>query len=144
MATDNPLPPNPEREAHAIREQRRRFNEAIATRDTRKLDACWHADIHVSTSDHKPLIGRAAYQRAFEEFFAMPNFITFTRAPTQITVSADGRTAAEVGEWDGQWRLPGNDRDIRRGQYLASWRKEGGRWLIQAELYVPLGNANSQ
>ncbi len=138
MTTPIRLPHNPEREAQAIREQRRRFNEAIAAHDTRKLDACWLADIHVSTSDNQPLIGRAAYQKAFEAFFAMPNFVTFVRTPGQVTVSGDGQTAAETGEWAGQWRLAANDLDIRRGQYMASWRKEGGRWLIQAELYVPL------
>ena len=140
MTTPIRLPHNPEREAHAIREQRRRFNEAIAAHDTRKLDACWLPDIHISTSDGQPIVGRTAYQKAFESFFAMPNFVTFVRTAKQITVSADGHTAAETGEWDGQWRLPDNDLDIRRGQYMASWRKEGGRWLIQAELYVPLGN----
>lgn len=128
------LPHNPEREAQAIREQRRRFNEAIAAHDARKLDACWLADIHVSTSAGQPIVGRAAYQRAFEQFFALPDFVAFVRTPTRVTVGEDGRSAAEIGEWAGQWRRAAE----QRGQYMASWHKEGGRWLIQAELYVPL------
>ena len=131
------LPPNPERDTQAIREQRRRFNEAIAAHDARRLDACWLADIHISTSAGQPIVGRVAYQQAFERFFADPSFITFIRTPTQITISDDGRTAAEAGEWVGQWRNAAQ----QRGQYLASWHKEGGRWLIQAELYVPLGES---
>ena len=135
MSSSLRLPSSPNREAQAIREQRRRFNEAIAAHDARKLDACWMADIHISTSAGQPIVGRAAYQQAFAQFFADAAFITFTRTPTQITLSDDGRTAAEAGEWIGRWR----NATQQRGQYMASWHKEGSRWLIQAELYVPLG-----
>ena len=135
MSSSLRLPSNPNREAQAIREQRHRFNEAIAAHDAHKLDTCWLADIHISTSAGQPIVGRAAYQQAFAQFFADPAFITFTRTPTQITLSDDGRTAAEAGEWVGRWR----NAPQQRGQYMASWHKEGSRWLIQAELYVPLG-----
>lgn len=129
-----PTLPTSERDIQIIREQRRRFNEAIAARDTRKLDACWLPDIHISTSAGQPIIGRAEYQRAFESFFAMPDFIAFIRTSGMIVVSEDEHTAAEVGTWQGRWRKGPE----QHGQYMASWRKEGNRWLIQAELYVPL------
>ena len=132
------LPHNPQREAQAIREERRLFNEAIAAHDARHVGECWLPDVQVSTSDGRPLVGREAVQRAFEQFFADPSFITFTRTPTEIKISEDGRTAAEAGEWVGQWHNVEGLR-TRRGNYLASWHKQGKRWLLQAELFVPLG-----
>jgi uncharacterized protein (TIGR02246 family) len=135
---DIPLPHNPQREAQAIREERRLFNEAIAAHDARHISDCWLPDVQVSTSDGRPLVGREAVRRAFEMFFADPTFITFTRTPTEVKVSEDGRTAAEFGEWVGEWRKADHSH-IQRGAYLASWRKQNKRWLLHAELFVPLG-----
>ncbi len=133
------LPQNPQREEHAIREQRRLFNEAIAAHDARNVGACWLPDVQVCTSDGRPLVGRAEVQQAFEQFFADPKFITFTRTSTQVTLSDDGRTAAEAGEWLGLWRGV-DEPNTRRGAYLASWHKQGRNWLLQAELFVPLSS----
>lgn len=130
---------NPEREEKAIREQRRLFNEAIAAHDARQVGATWLSDIQVSASDGRAMIGREAVQKAFEGFFADPNFIAFVRTPTQIRLSEDGNTAAEHGNWVGRWHHAG-ELSTRHGVYLGSWRKQGWRWLIQAELYVPLGD----
>jgi hypothetical protein len=44
--------------------------------------------------------------------------------------------ASERGEWIGRWTEPDGSLTIG-GTYLAQWRKIGGRWLIQGELYVP-------
>jgi uncharacterized protein (TIGR02246 family) len=133
------LPHNPRREEQAIREQRRLFNEAIAAHDAKHIGDCWLPDVQVSTSHGRPLVGHKAVQQAFEQFFADPTFITFTRTPTQITISEDGHTAAENGEWVGRWHGGLEGERARRGVYLASWHREGRRWLLQAELFVPLG-----
>lgn len=123
-----------------IREQRRQFNDAIMTHDAAAIGAHWLPDIQVSTSSGRPLVGKDEYKRAFERFFADASFITFTRTTSTVTVSDDGKTAAEAGEWLGRWRRQ-NGEQQQRGAYLASWRLIGGRWLIQAELYVPLGES---
>jgi ketosteroid isomerase-like protein len=133
------LPHSPQREEQAIRQQRHLFNEAIAAHDTRSISSCWLPDVQVSTSDGRPLVGREEVQQAFEQFFADPTFITFTRTPTQVTISDDGRTAAEFGDWIGLWRRL-DENNTRRGTYLASWHKQGRYWLLQAELFVPLGS----
>lgn len=121
-----------------IRERRRQFNDAIAAHDATSIGAHWLPDIQVSTSSGRPLVGKDEYKHAFERFFADAAFITFTRNTLTVTVSDDGKTAAESGEWVGRWRRPAGEQQ-QRGAYLASWRLIGGRWLIQAELYVPLG-----
>lgn len=128
------LRPPPAREEAAIRELRARFNAAIAAHDRQRIGECWAADIHVSTSDGEPLLGRAAVQQAFERFFADPDFVTFLREPERVELSADGRVAAEHGRWTGRWRST----PAMRGAYLAAWHKSGRRWLLTAELYVPL------
>ena len=128
---------NVQREEKAIREQRRLFNEAITAHDARTISATWLPDIQVSPSDGRPMVGREAVQKAFEGFFADPSFIIFVRTPNQVQISEDGTSAAEHGEWVGRWQHAG-EISIRRGVYLGSWRKQAGRWLIQAELFVPL------
>ena len=131
------MPRNLQRDEQAIREQRRLFNEAIAAHDAKRVGDCWLADVHVSASDGRPLIGRAAVQKAFEQFFADPTFVTFTRTPMTVTLSEDGSSAAEAGDWIGLWRKADGP-TTRRGTYLASWRRQGRSWLLQAELFVPL------
>lgn len=132
--------PASQRASAVIRGQRRQFNEAILAHDATAIGAHWLPDIQVSTSSGRPLVGKDEYKRAFERFFADAAFITFARNTLTVTVSDDGKTAAEFGEWVGTWRRPTVEQQ-QRGAYLASWRLIGGRWLIQAELYVPLGES---
>jgi uncharacterized protein (TIGR02246 family) len=127
--------PDPARDEAAVRELRAQFNAAIAAHDARRIGECWAADVHVSTSDGTPLVGREQVQRAFEHFFADPDFITFVREPERIDVAADGRTAAEHGRWTGHWRSAPR----QSGVYLAAWHKHGRYWKLTSELYVPLG-----
>jgi ketosteroid isomerase-like protein len=98
------LRPPAAREEALIRELRAKFNTAIAAHDRKRISDCWAPNIHVSTSDGTPLLGRAAVQQAFEQFFANADFITFVREPARIDLSADGLCAAELGSWTGRWR----------------------------------------
>ena len=128
------LRPPAARDEAAIRELRARFNDAIAAHDARRVGECWSRDIHVSTSDGVPLLGPEQVQRAFEAFFADANFITFVRDAERVQISADGRTAAELGRWTGHWRAT----PTMHGTYLAAWHKTGRLWKLTSELYVPL------
>jgi hypothetical protein len=51
--------------------------------------------------------------------------------------------ASERGEWIGRWTEPDGKLETG-GTYQAQWRKIDGRWLIQAELYVPTGCRGSK
>ena len=129
---------DPVRDERAIRNQRMQFNEAIAAHDRKRVSAFWLPDIQIMTSAGNALNGRDAVQRAFDAFFADPNFVTFVRNTISVRVSEDGARAAESGEWEGHWR----DEDlqsIQRGAYMGSWHRESGRWMLQCELFVPLG-----
>jgi hypothetical protein len=50
--------------------------------------------------------------------------------------------ASESGEWHESWREGGVLTELR-GSYLALWRKVEGRWLLDAEVFVPLSCAGS-
>ena len=60
----------------------------------------------------------------------------YVRTPGAVEVFAPWNVASERGEWIGRWTEPDGKLEIG-GTYQAQWRKIDGRWLIQAELYVP-------
>ncbi len=125
------------REQQEIRRLRAEFNRAIAAHDAAGLPKFWREDLHVTTGVGKQLTGSAAVRAAFETIFADPGFVTYTRTPDKIELSASGARAAESGHWRGEWKKPDGKMEWR-GTYLAMWRKENNQWLLQSELYVSL------
>ncbi|HEY8296789.1 MAG TPA: hypothetical protein VIG32_02030 [Candidatus Baltobacteraceae bacterium] len=69
--------------------------------------------------------------------FKDPNFVAYVRRPMTITISSDGRHAAEYGAWTAVYKVPKRNRS---GTYLASWRKSHSDWKIAYEAYVTLGS----
>jgi ketosteroid isomerase-like protein len=120
----------------AIRQLRDQSNAAIARHDVGPAVAIHHDHARIIGSDGSLLDGAAAIARAFAASFADPDFVTYERCPLSIAVN--GSTAAETGNWTGQWRR----REVR-GTYLARWSREGAGWRIVAELFVPLGQAST-
>jgi ketosteroid isomerase-like protein len=119
-----------------IRQLRDQSNAAIARHDVGPAVAIHHDHARIIGSDGSLLDGAAAIARAFAASFADPDFVTYERCPLSIAVN--GSTAAETGNWTGQWRR----REVR-GTYLARWSREGAGWRIVAELFVPLGQAST-
>ena len=126
-----------------IRRLRANFNRAIAAHDVSALPKFWREDVHVTTGAGRQLSGRDAVRAAFEAIFADATFITYTRTPGKVELSASGVRAAESGHWLGQWKKPDGMMEWR-GTYLVMWRKEDGQWLIQSELYVSLRCSGSK
>ena len=119
-----------------IRDSRAASNAAIAKHDTAGIAQFWMDDIHITTSTSAQAAGRAANaERMTQQFQRRPD-TTYVRTPSTIDVFSDWAVASEQGEWVGRWTEPDGKVEIG-GTYLAQWRKIGGRWLIQAELYVP-------
>jgi uncharacterized protein (TIGR02246 family) len=127
----------------AIRRLRADFNRAIDAHDADALPKFWREDVHVTTGAGRQLSGRDAVRAAFAAIFADATFITYTRIPGRVELSASGIRAAESGHWIGQWKKPDGTMEWR-GTYLAMWRKENGQWLIQSELYVSLKCSGSK
>jgi len=120
-----------------IRAVRDRSNAAIAKHDLDGMAAAWMADVHVLSSTSAQTAGRTANrERMAAQFKNRPDTI-YVRTPITVEVYAPWNVASERGEWTGKWTEPDGALEIG-GTYQAQWRKIDGRWLIQAELFVPL------
>jgi ketosteroid isomerase-like protein len=119
-----------------IRGARFRSNAAIAKHDLAGIASIWTEDIHITTSTSAHATGRAPNRdRMAQQFTRRPDTI-YVRTTSAVDVFAEWDVASERGEWVGRWTEPDGKVEIT-GTYLAQWRKVEGRWLIQAELYVP-------
>ena len=119
-----------------IRETRARSNAAIAAHDLAGIASAWLPDVHVVSSTSVQTAGSQANQeRMARQFQVRPDTI-YVRTPGIVEVFAPWNVASERGEWIGRWTEPDGKLEIG-GTYQAQWRKIDGRWLIQAELYVP-------
>jgi ketosteroid isomerase-like protein len=119
-----------------IRAARTRSNQAIVAHDLAGIASVWMDDVHVVSSTSAQTAGRTQnLQRMAGQFGNRPDTI-YIRRTTAIDVYPAWAVAAERGEWTGRWTEPDGALEIA-GSYLAQWRKVDGRWLIQAELFVP-------
>jgi ketosteroid isomerase-like protein len=119
-----------------IRDTRARSNAAIAAHDLAGIARAWLNDVHVVSSTSAQTAGsQANQQRMARQFETRPDTI-YVRTPATIDVYSAWNVASERGEWIGRWTEPDGKLEIG-GTYLAQWRRIDGRWLIQAELYVP-------
>lgn len=118
----------------AIRANRELTNRLIAAHDAEGLRAHLTEDMVLVGHDGPVFQGAQAVVAAFAGQFADPGFVTYARTTEAVEVAADGRRAAETGRWVGTWA---GGPEIG-GTYLATWCEQGGRWLLERELYVTL------
>lgn len=125
-----------------IREARERSNAAIAAHDAAALAMTWMVDFTVVTSTGETRTGRESNRAAFAAQFASRPDVVYVRTPAEIEVMPSWNVASERGTWTGQWTQPDGVTRIG-GTYQAQWRKVGGEWLLQGELFVPTHCAGS-
>lgn len=123
-------------DAQLIRDARAASNRAIAAHDASALAAFWMEDYHITPSTSAMLAGREANRALFAELFESRPDVTYTRTTDSVAVNVPWSVAAEQGHWNGQWTQGGRLIKVG-GSYYAQWRKIDGRWLIQAEVFVP-------
>lgn len=119
-----------------IREARARSNAAIAAHDPVAMARLWMDDVHVVRSTGSQVAGRERNQERMAQQFATRPDTIYVRQPSAIDVYGPWAMASERGEWTGRWTEPDGTVDMA-GTYMAQWRRVDGRWLIQAEVYVP-------
>jgi ketosteroid isomerase-like protein len=120
-----------------IRQARAASNQAIARHDVPAIVAFLADGFQVSASNGTFMRGREEMGNAFAGRFAEFRDAVYVRTPETVEVNPAGTVAAETGRWTGSWTTPGGP--FRTGgRYAATWRKVAGRWLIHAELFVPL------
>jgi hypothetical protein len=89
----------------------------------------------VSSTSAQASGSAANQQRMARQFESRPDTV-YVRTPATIDVYAPWNVASERGEWTGRWTEVDGKLEIG-GTYQAQWRQIDGRWLIQAELFVP-------
>ena len=119
-----------------IRAARERSNAAIAAHDLAGIASVWMDDVHVVSSTSAQTAGRLQNQERLASQFRNRPDTVYVRRSTAVEVYPAWSVAAEHGEWTGRWTEPDGALVIG-GTYLAQWRKVGGQWFIQAELFVP-------
>lgn len=120
-----------------IRAARAEFNAAIARHDVPAILSFLEDEFCVSASSGEFVNNRQEMGNAFRTRFAEFKDARYVCTPDSVEVSGTGAFAAESGRWVGTWTTPGGP--FRTGgRYAAYWRKTNGRWLLHAELYVPL------
>lgn len=117
----------------AIAAERAASNAAIATRDAQTAAMYLDRAAIIVASTGEQLHGPGAMQAVFERMFADESFHLLVRHPVDIMLGTD--FAAEHGRWEGRWGSR-----VDTGTYMARWRRVGGRWMANAELYVRLSD----
>jgi uncharacterized protein (TIGR02246 family) len=131
------VPASPTSDEEEIRDWRARSNAAIARHDAAGVAETFMEDVTVVTSIGSRDTGKADNQAAFERIFRDRPDVRYVRQPEEVAVFPAWAVASERGRWTGRWTDA--DGEVRiSGTYLAQWRKLFGRWLIQAELFVPV------
>ena len=124
-------------EEKAIREQRAISNQAIVDRDIESFLATLMQDYHIVTSANMRLFGHEEQREMMRKLYTDYPDALYVRTPSTIKLSSDLNFAAETGSWTGS--MTRNGRKVKmQGRYFARWVKFQERWLIQAEIFVPL------
>lgn len=137
MASDRPV--------QQIKALRRKSNDALKRRDLQAFLSSMHPDIIVTVGSGEHIIGRTAIEETMTILWRQHPDMLFVRAPGSVKMSRSGTPcplAAEQGTWHGTW----TDGDLKienTGVYNASWRQEGGIWLLRAELFVTLSGTDA-
>ncbi|MGQ0641795.1 MAG: nuclear transport factor 2 family protein [Gemmatimonadaceae bacterium] len=119
-----------------IRSARAEFNAAIARHDVPAILSFLEEGFRAAVSSGE-FRNRTEMGNAFAARFAESKDALYVRTPDSVEVSANSAYASEIGRWVGTWTTPSGP--FRTGgRYAAYWRKSNDRWLLHAELYVPL------
>jgi ketosteroid isomerase-like protein len=125
-----------------IREARAANNRAIAAHDADAMAGQWMPNFHITSSTGTLRGGREENRASLAQLFQDRPDVRYVRTPDVIQLLGSWDVAGESGHWTGQWTH--TDGVVRvGGDYYAQWRKVDGRWLIQAEIFVPTHCAGS-
>ena len=118
----------------AVRVRRAAFNAALADGDLAAIAPllALHA-VLVTGTDSAILAGRKAQLLAWKREFAERTL--YVRTPDVITASRVEPIALEHGHWHGARR---DGTRLASGDYAAKWRKVGGVWVVEAEIFATL------
>ena len=82
-------------------------------------------------------VGRDKLLSSYQSLAAQRSDVVWTHAPAEVDVNVAWGVAAERGTWYEQWSEKDGRTELQ-GTYSALWRKTDGRWLLEAEVFVPM------
>lgn len=144
LAAQTPAPPAPAIPSadQQIRDQRQAFNGAIVRGDLVAIATFLAENAQIVTGRSSLVFsGRAAQIGMWWEDLQAPDRQTYVRTPDRIELSPIAEMAMETGQWRGTGvKSPGN---WASGTYSAKWRRIGGQWRIESEIYMTTACAGS-
>lgn len=121
----------------AIRLRRAAFNQALAEADLAAIGPILSPNaILITGTDSAVLSGRKAQLIAWKREFAAADKTIYSRIPGTIEASPVEPIALEQGHW--RCVFASNGQHVASGTYCGKWRKIGGNWVIEAEIYLTL------
>lgn len=110
---------------NAIRAARTACNDAIANHDVDAIASFLLPSYVVVTARNAIRHSRDESIASWLEIFKTE--VTFVRTTSSVAVNEALGQAQEVGDWSGGGMS---------GVYAAKWVREGGRWLVQGEMFT--------
>lgn len=107
-------------------------NAAIARHDIGGMAKYWLPDFVQTIGRGSSLTGRDTIVASWKQLFRTNSAVLYVRKPVQIIIGDNGIMAWETGTWEAK------NSYSKGGNYSAMWRKIGGEWKLQAELFVSL------
>ena len=125
----------------AIRSARQQMSEALSRREFAAIGQ--HLTDKVSiTGPVWRTVGREQVLHAYSDLMSRRPDLVWTYEPQEVRVNRDWWFASESGAWRETWREPDGLTELR-GSYMALWRRAEGRWLLDAQVFIPLACAGS-
>ncbi len=121
----------------SIRLRRAAFNRALAEADLAAIAPVLAPNaVLVAGTDSAVITGRKAQLQAWKREFAANPRVVYLRLPDAIVTSPIEPIALEHGKWQGSSSV--NSEFHASGDYSTKWRKIGGDWVIEAEIFLTL------
>jgi len=121
-------------EEKVIRDLSKKAAEAVAAKDTMAIGNAYAEDADFLAPNAPRTSGRAAIRAAWGQLFKLPN-LTLTWEPTHLTVSSAGDLASETGAYKFGFDGPKGKRIEDVGKYVTTWKKDGGEWKMQYDIF---------
>jgi uncharacterized protein (TIGR02246 family) len=115
-------------EEQAIREQVRRYQQAVTSKDPAAAASIFAQDAAFLLTGMPLVRGQSAVREAFIPFMGTPGF-ALTFEPTRIELAQAGDLAYELGTYRLAMDAP-TGRVDDTGKYVTVWKKTGDRWEI--------------
>ena len=124
-----------------IRDARRQMNEFLSKREFAVIGQRLTDNVSI-TGPVWRTVGREQVLRAYSGLIARRPDLVWTHEPQEIRVNRDWWFASESGAWHETWSEKDGMTELR-GSYMALWRRSEGRWLLDAQVFIPLACTGS-